>query len=183
MKQFASVVGRLSEDMDKIAGFCIFGVMLLVVGNVLLRAVFKRPILGTYEMVGYLTALGISFSLAHCALQKGHIALDFITEKFPEVMRTVNQAIIHSIALGFWGLSALYISKYAKNMMASDVVSPTAQIPVYPFVMLVGFGLLCLCLVSLVGLVESAGKVFVNITAVRAFSRPEILKCMRKASR
>jgi TRAP-type C4-dicarboxylate transport system permease small subunit len=183
MKQFLGLVGRLSRDMDKIAGFCIFGVMLLVVSNVFLRAAFRKPILGTYELVGYLTALGVSLSLANCALQQGHIALEFIVDKLPDVIRTGAQAVTHSIALVFWGLSAWNIAKYAQSMLASGVVSPTAQIPVYPFIFIVGVGLLGLCLVSLADLTESVGKILANTTVPMTFSSPKFSEYARKVAR
>lgn len=149
MKKFGGIVEGLSRTLDIIAGACLAGVMLLVVSNVLLRQILNRPILGTYEIVGYLTALGISFALARCSMQNGHIALDYIVNKLPKQLRMGAEIIVNACSLCFWVLSSWHLFKYGQSLMASGVVSPTAQVPVYMVVYLIGIGLFALCLVPL----------------------------------
>lgn len=163
MKKFTGMVERFSREMDKMAGFCIVGVMILVVANILLRKIFKLPILGSYELVGYLSALAASLALASCALQNGHIALDYIVNKFPGKIQTVTSIFVNFIALCFWGFTAWHLGIYAQNLMVNGVVSPTAQLPVYPVVLLIGFGLVGLCLVSIVRLFECSGTLLAGM--------------------
>lgn len=159
MKNLSGFVAGLSRMLDRIAAICIVFIMVLVVGNILLRVFIGSPILGTYEYVGFLTAAMIGLALASCALQNGHIAVSFVLEKFPTKMQAVVDIIMNIFALSFWGLSAWYIGKYANSMTVSGVVSPTTQTPFYPFVYLVSFGMMALCLVLLLRLVESIKKV------------------------
>lgn len=56
--------------------------MLLIVANIFLRTVLNHPILGTYELVGFLTAVGVALALAHCAFKDGQIAVSLIMERF-----------------------------------------------------------------------------------------------------
>lgn len=183
MRKFVRVVERLSLEMDKAAGFCIAAVMVLVVCNVILRKVFKQPILGTYELVGYLTALGVSLALASCAFQNGHIALDYLVNKFPEKIRALLNMGINLTVLCFWGFSSWHVGKYAQNLMENGVVSPTAQIPVYPFVLLIGLGLVGLCLVSLVRVWEYSGILLADLTLFKLPRQPGIIEDVRKAVR
>jgi TRAP-type C4-dicarboxylate transport system permease small subunit len=162
MKNFSGLVAGLSRLLDKIAALCMISVMVLVVANILLRALLGRPILGTYEYVGFLTAAMIGLALASCALQNGHIAVSFVMEKLPARIQACVDIIINVFALSFWGLAAWYTGKYASGMTASGVVSPTTQTPFYPFVYLVSFGLLALCLVLLAGLFESIKRAAIN---------------------
>ncbi|SFR08390.1 TRAP transporter small permease [Desulfoscipio geothermicus] len=162
MKKFSGLVAGLSRLLDRIAALCIVSVMVLVVANILLRALLGRPILGTYEYVGFLTAAMIGLALASCALQNGHIAVSFVMEKLPARIQACVDIIINVFALCFWGLAAWYTGKYANGMTVSGVVSPTTQTPFYPFVYLVSFGLLALCLVLLAGLVESIKRAAIN---------------------
>lgn len=162
MKQFTGLVTGLSRVLDRIAGFCMVAVMLLVVTNILLRAVFNRPILGTYEYVTFLTAVTIGLALAHCAVQNGHIAVSFVIEKLPGKIQAAVDVVMNIIALLFWSLCAWQVGKYANTLAVSGVVSPTTQMPFYPFIYLVAFGLVALCLVLLVKVVESFKKVAFN---------------------
>jgi hypothetical protein len=68
MKGFTGLVNWLSRVLDVILGLLLAGVMLLIVANILLQTLFKSPVLGTYEYVGFLTAALIGLSLANCAV-------------------------------------------------------------------------------------------------------------------
>jgi len=159
LKQFSGMVKGASSIMDKIAGVCIFSVMLLIVANIILRVIFSQPILGTYEMVGFLAAMGVSFALAHCALQDGHIAVSFIMERFSPKVQSIVGVLINAISLVFWTVAAWYLGKFGLAMKMKGLVSSSAEIPVYPFIYLVAFGVLGLCLVLLFKLLVSLQKV------------------------
>lgn len=155
---FASCVKSLSQWLDRIAGFCLAGIMVLVVSNIILRVIFNSPILGTIDYVGFLAAMAIGLALAYCAVQNAHIAVDFVVERFPHKLQAVVDSLINTIALGFWGLVSWQIWKYAQSLAASGVVSPTTQTPFHPFVYLVSLGLFTLCLVLLVRLIDSVKR-------------------------
>ena len=101
------LLSKATKFLDQIAGLAIIAVMLLVVANVILRATVGRPILGTYEFVGFLTAIIIGLALAHCAFQNGHIAVDFIMKKFPDKVKVPVDFFIHLVSLVFLALSSL----------------------------------------------------------------------------
>lgn len=147
MKHLAGVVKGVSSILDKLAGLCFFSVMLLIVANIILRTVFNQPILGTYELVGFLTAMGVALALAHCAFQDGHIAVSFIMERLPRKIQFITAVFVNSVSLVFWASAVWALGKYGFAMKIRGLVSPSAEIPVYPFIYLVAFGLLGLCLV------------------------------------
>lgn len=160
--QLAGMVTGLSRLLDKIAGFCLVAVMALVVSNIILRVLFNRPILGTVEYVGFLTAMAIGLSLAYCAVQNAHIAVNFVVDKFPVKLQAAVDTVMNLAALGFWSLAAWHIWEYAQSLAASGVVSPTTQTPYYPFVYVVSLGLSALCLVLMVRLVDSLKRMAFN---------------------
>jgi TRAP-type C4-dicarboxylate transport system permease small subunit len=164
MKSLAGIVQRTSRIMDKLAGICFFSVMLLIVSNIILRGIFNKPILGTYEVVGFLSAMGIGFALAHCALQDGHIAVDFIFTKLSPKTQTRLDIILSTLVLLFWSAVFIYLIKYARHMMAKGMVSPSAEIPVYPFILMIGLGLMGLCAVLLYKLMVSLKGVLAHFS-------------------
>jgi TRAP-type C4-dicarboxylate transport system permease small subunit len=135
-------------------------VMVLIVANIILRAVFKSPILGTIDYATFLTAVMIGLSLAYCAVQNAHIAVDFVMERLPLKIQAVIDMFMGMLSLSFWSLFAWQTAIYANRMASRGVVSSTTQTPVYPFIYLVAFGLFVLCLVLLSNTVESCRKVF-----------------------
>jgi len=179
MGKFTGLVTGLSRILDKIAGLCMVSIMVLVVANILLRGLFNRPILGTYDYVVFLTVLTIGFSLAHCAVQNSHIAVSFVLERFPRRVQAAVDLIMNAAATFFWVLCAWQIGVYAEKMAQSGVVSSTSQIPLYPFIYLVALSILALGLVLLVKTMESAQKAFLpsislllpGVKAVEAMKR------------
>lgn len=149
MRHFTDLVKGVSQAFDKLAGLCIFSVMLLVVANIIMRTVFNQPILGTYELVGFLTATGVALALAFCAFQNGHIAVSFILDRFPKKFQAGVEIIVNAVSLLFWAGAVWSLARYAEAMKLKGLVSPSAEIPVYPFIYLVAFGLSGLCLVQL----------------------------------
>jgi len=182
MKKFTGLVTRLSRTLNNIAGFCMVFVMALIVVNILLRVLFKHPILGTYEYVVFSTAVMIGLTLAYCATQNGHLAVDFIVERLPLKVQAVTDTLMNIAALLFWVACFWQTCKYAQTMSVSGVVSPTTQTPLAPFIYLVALGLLALSLVLLVKAIESMQKAFSFLSV--SISAPNVgaVKSIQKAA-
>lgn len=158
MDKVSDLVARVSRFLDRLAGLCLVSVMALVVGNILLRALFKSPITGTYELVSLLTAIVVGLALASCAVQNGHIAVGIVVDQLPCRWQSIFDALVNVAAMSFWAVIAWHISKYAYIMDISGVVASTTQIPLSPIIYLVALGVAGLCLVLLVRFVDSLRK-------------------------
>lgn len=139
---------------DAVAGACLLGVMLLVSANIVLRAAWKNPILGTYEYVGFLTSLAVGLAVAHCALKNGHIAVGFLVAKLPARIRGIVDGTTNTVAAVFFGFTVWHMLDYARSFVASGEVGLTTRVPFYPFVYGVAVSLALLCLVLLLRAVE-----------------------------
>lgn len=158
MKKLEVFTAKAGQLLDNIAGWGIVATMLLVVVNILLRSVANSPIQGVYEIVGFLTAVVIAFGLAWCAVQKSHIAIEFIVEKLPRKV----QNTIHLIS-GFMIMVLLLFISYRLfhhgfKVIASGEVSATAQIPFFPFIFMVALGFSMLFLVEFVNVMKGVQK-------------------------
>ena len=154
MKQLTTIIGKITSSLDLLAAVCFFAVMVLIIANILLRTIFSQPILGSYELVGYLTAVGVSFALAHCARMGGHIAVDFVVTRLPATMQKVVSVLVTTVSVCLWGVVIWSMFTYAGSTRATGLVSATAEIPVYPIIGLVTVGLLGFVLVLLLQLVQ-----------------------------
>ena len=147
-------VQQLAQGLDRVARFATVLLMALVVTNIILRFTW-RPLLGTYEFVSFLSAVVISFALAYCAIQGGHIAVTLFVDHLPRRVQAIIDIIVGVISITFFGLTVWQITLYATDMVISGEVSPTTRTPFYPFVYGVAFGFLVLCLVLLVDLIKA----------------------------
>ena len=142
-------VARLSDSANWVAAFAVVFMMAITTADVILR-VFRHPILGTYEIVGFTGAVVIAFSLPYTSIQKGHIAVDFLIQKLPRSARVVINVINAFISLVLFAVIAWQCALYANNLHKSGEVSATLQMPTYPFLYGISLGCILLCVVLLV---------------------------------
>ncbi len=117
----------------------IAALMLLVTLNVILRAVFNSPIMGTYDFTGFLTTVLIGFGLAQCAIKDGHIEITLFTDKMGRKARNAITSvgrIISSIVLAIYTYS-LY--QLATRYLKANELSVTSKTPICIFVYALSF--------------------------------------------
>jgi TRAP-type C4-dicarboxylate transport system permease small subunit len=154
MEKLEALVIKFSRLLDNMAGWGIVATMLLVVVNILLRTVANSPIQGVYEIVGFIIAVVIAFGLAWCAIQKAHIAIEFIVEKLPVKAQNAVQ-LVSGFAITILLLFISYrVFHHGVKVIASGEVSASAQIPFYPFIFLAALGFLLLFLVELMNVLK-----------------------------
>ncbi|MCL1913215.1 MAG: TRAP transporter small permease subunit [Eubacteriaceae bacterium] len=145
MQNNNSIIKKIFGITDKLAGACFFFVMALVLSNIILRNFFRFPITGTLDMVGLFTATGLGLALANCEMNNGNIAMDIVVEKLSIRAQKVIESVLYVISLGFWVIVAWRVFIFANTSYINGRVTPTASIPIYPFIFLLGFNILCLC--------------------------------------
>lgn len=149
MQKFATVVIKLSHITDILAGSILAATALLVVANILGRTLLNRSILGTYEMVGFLTAAVVGLALARCAIENSHIAVGFLMERLPLPAQRLVEIIINGPVFLFLLFATYNLFAYGTRIAVSGEVAPTTQLVFYPFIYLVALGFLVLALTVL----------------------------------
>jgi TRAP-type C4-dicarboxylate transport system permease small subunit len=158
MKKAGKIIVALSHYLVVLSSICMVAMMLLIVSNVLMRVLFKSPIFGTFEYVGFLTALVISFAVANCGVKNGHVAVDLFIDKFPRKVQRIIDFILGIMSTYFLGLFTWHMIKFGSSLMQSGEVSSTTRTPLHFFVYLVAFGLFLLTVVVLfktIGLIDT----------------------------
>jgi TRAP-type C4-dicarboxylate transport system permease small subunit len=143
----------LSKVLSHIAGIMLTVMMLLTVVDVLFRS-SGYPFVGTYEIVSLLLALVIGFGIPQVSLDKGHVFMEFLLERFPQrgkdVMNTFTR-VLCIILFAFIGYNLFIVGA---GYHATGEVSPTIKLPFYPIVYGVGVCCLLECLVFIFGIVR-----------------------------
>lgn len=146
--RYETFVVKLSQAFAWVSGAAVVAMMLLIVGNGIIR-IFSKPILGTNEIVGWLAALSVSFALGYTQLHKGHVDIDLLVTKFPHRLQKLLRIMVAFLSLVFFSIVGWQLFQYAMNLATNQNVSQTLGIIYYPFVILSSLGFAVFVLVLL----------------------------------
>lgn len=147
-------IAKMSELLDEVAKMTMLGLMFLIVINILMRRMFNKPFVGAYDLVSVLILIAVVLALGNCAIQKGHIAIDFIVERFPLWLQKLIDITMNLASLIFLALFTYHTAKHAYLTAISGDVTSTLKIPHYPFIYIASLGYLLLCVIILVDLMN-----------------------------
>ena len=148
----------LTKILLWIGGAGLVAMLLLIVADVIGIKVFSKPVPGGLEIVSFLAVIAIAFSVAHTQVMRGHVAVDFIVEKFPRRLRMVVEIITLVFSVCLFAVMAWYSFKYAGKLKSTGEVSMTQKIPFYPFVYAMAVCFVVTFIVLVRDLVQSIAK-------------------------
>lgn len=143
LRKLADVVNRAVRPAVTVLNGAGLGVlaamMVLTAGDVILRYVFNRPIIGSFDLTEYMMAVAVSFGLAYCALLKGHVRVDLFVSRFPERAQAVIDSITGLLSIFLFSMITWQSFVYMKLLFDSGLKSMVLLMPRFPFA-----GLVCL---------------------------------------
>jgi len=144
----------LNKAMIYIAGVMLGAIVILTCSNIFLRVVWV-PIKGTFELVGYIGAVAIAFALGYTQIQKGHIAVDILVNRFPVPVQRTLRRINALMLMVLFALVAWQIFGHATTLWKTGEVTETLQIIYFPFTYGVALGCAALALAFLAECLKS----------------------------
>jgi len=154
ISRFEECVTRLSRVLDQIAGWSLVAMMSLTVADVILRF-FRRPILGTYEIVGLMGAVVIAFAMPHTTLQRGHVAVEIVVSSLSTSTRAIVSLVTRILSIILFALIAWECFRYGNDLKAAGEVSMTLRLPFYPILYGIAFAAAVVCLVIFSRILQS----------------------------
>ena len=142
-------VRRMCRLLLLIAGLTLAFMLVFTLVDVSMRA-FGKPIVGDYEVISFLGAVVVGFSVPYTSFLKGHVTVDFLLEMVPKnTSDTIRLATrVLSIALFLWmGWNFVVMSL---DLIQSKEVTPVFKVPFYP----ISLGLAFTCLIQCLTLVS-----------------------------
>jgi TRAP-type C4-dicarboxylate transport system permease small subunit len=129
LNNFLRIVTRI---LDLIGSAALTLMMLLTVTDVVMRT-FGHPIIGTYEIVGLLLSVVIGFTIPKVSYDEGHVFMDVLLDRLRPAQRNVLVIFTRILCLLlFFSIGCKLISA-GNEFRTSGQVSPTLQLPFYPF--------------------------------------------------
>jgi TRAP-type C4-dicarboxylate transport system permease small subunit len=155
MKLFLKTVEAISRVLNIVAGGSLVFLMLLTIVDVVLRG-FKRPIVGTYELVAFAGAVVIGFSMPLTSWFRSHVYVDVLIAKFSRRVRNAFNVVTRVVVIGLFAVIGWNLIKYGTDLRKSGEVSLTLQVPFYP----VAYGLAVCCFVQCLVMACAVVKIF-----------------------
>lgn len=128
-----------------LAAACIFLILTIftAVANMILRP-FGHPITGSFELMGYGSAIITALGLGLSQEKKSHIAVDILFRHFSRTLR--KRLYFAGLLLsGFFFLAvSARLFQFALDLRENGELSETLMLPFYPVAMIVSLGLLVL---------------------------------------
>ena len=147
MGSFNETIEKSSRMLHYISLAGLVLVMVILIANILMRAIFSIPIFGSVEMIQYLNLVIVVCALAFTELGNGNIMITMVHEivkpKVANVLVMINRLVATVMAGGIAYVMILYL----KRIYDSNGTTQSLQMPVWIFILfiVIGFILLAFC--------------------------------------
>ncbi|GAB6146084.1 TRAP transporter small permease [Desulfocicer niacini] len=132
--------------------------MFLTALDVGLRYLFNRPLAGAFELVEYMMAIIVPFSIVYCAYEKAHVSVELILERFPLGVQRFFDLFTTAVSIIFVSLIAWQNFLYIGECYVSEMTSAVLLIPAYPFAVPLAIGILTFALILLLHLSQALSE-------------------------
>jgi TRAP-type C4-dicarboxylate transport system permease small subunit len=153
MQKFLDIVYKASKGLNTIAAVMLAFMILLTVADVILRSA-RMPIVGTYEIVGLLSAILIGFSIPLTTWIRGHIRVDFFLMYLPPIARRIVNIVAKCLGVGLFLLIGWNLIIFGMDLAKAGEVTITRHIPFYPVLYAIGASCFFECLVLFCDIVK-----------------------------
>jgi len=154
LRSLAAVSAVVSRGLAALAGVALVAMMVFTAGDVVLRSL-GRPVAGSFEVIGWLSASAMALALGYVQLHRGHVAMTLVSSRLKGRAAALMDVVNGALALALFGLAAYHVVRYAGVLQDSGSLSETLKVIVYPWVYVLGLGFAGLALALLADLAQS----------------------------
>jgi TRAP-type transport system small permease protein len=133
----------LSRMAAYVSSVTIGVIMMLTVADVFMRYVFKRPITGSTEITEFMMVI-LLLSIVPAAMAHRHITVDVFTERLTPKGQAFFDAIMLLASSWLVVIMSWRAFKACFFMINNDVRSPTLDVSIYPFYIVVAIAFILL---------------------------------------
>lgn len=148
VKFIIALCSWLNDKSLSFAAFFLTAMVFLSCGNIFLRIIWM-PIKGTYELLGFFSAMVAGLALGYAQLKKSHTSVDILTSRYPARLKKAVSGINYIICSLFFAIGGWQVCVWANTLRKSGEVTETLRIFYYPFTFLLGVGFFLLALADL----------------------------------
>ncbi len=150
---------RVTYLLNTVAAGMLILMVLLTVADVSLRYFLDHPIQGTYELTELMQVVLVAFALGYCAIQKGHVSVEFLIEYLSPRVKAAVASIVNFLSVGLFAIATWASILQVKITWDGNLVSGILRLPIFLFVGVIVLGNAALCLVLFVDFLQSLRSV------------------------
>ena len=151
---------RFVRMVEGTAGLLLLTVALATFATVVLRKLFNYSPPDWFDLAQLLLGISIFWGIASACYRNGHILVDLVWEFLSSRGRRILDITATSILLVFMAALTLMLADAIRDTAAGNVLTMELKLPVWPFHLLAGVGIL-------------AGTILTAVRLVRLCSRGE----------
>ena len=159
MKALDALSAFVNRAMAAVAGLALIAMMLFTVADMVLRGL-GRPVAGSYEVIGWMSATAMALALGYAQLHRGHVAINLVVNLLGPRTRALVDALVGLASLLLFVAVAWYVGSYGVVLHQSGSLSETLKAIVHPWVYVVAIGCGGLALALLAALARALARVF-----------------------
>ena len=141
-----------------VASVALMVMMVIVVGNSVGRALFRKPIFGTIEIAGLAGVVVVAAAVGFAELEQRNVVVDVVANRFKSHTRAIADAFTLFLSLGMVAFMLWAIFNDALNSVAVREITLTTGILTAPFKFIWAIGVIILCLFLLQHMIEAIRK-------------------------
>lgn len=166
MKRLLSVIDWISMWSGKATSWFTIVVILMVIYEIVMRYVFHRPTIWASEGMILLCAILYVIGGAWTLLEKRHVKIDFIYERFSPRQQAILDVITFFFFALYMGMMLWATSKYAwESVQLTERSGSPWNPPVYPIKIALALGVLLILLQGIANFVRDLRAVIKGSTS------------------
>jgi TRAP-type C4-dicarboxylate transport system permease small subunit len=154
--RFTSILNR---GLACMAGISLVAMVLVTVGEMVFR-MFGKPMAGTVETIGWLSAVTTAFALGYTQIHQGHISIDLFTRRLGPLLQVTVSMLVYLASTVLFVIVTWNVFRHAGVLRETGSLSETMKVIVYPWVYMVSVGCAGLTLALIVDFLKSCIRVF-----------------------
>ena len=159
MSLFDRFISILNRGLAYAAGISLVAMVLVTVGEMVFR-MFGKPMAGTVETIGWLSAVTTAFALGYTQIHQGHISIDLFTRRLGPLLQVMVSMLVYLASTVLFVIVTWNVFRHAGVLRETGSLSETMKVIVYPWVYLVSLGCAGLTLALIDDLLKCCIRVF-----------------------
>jgi TRAP-type C4-dicarboxylate transport system permease small subunit len=128
-----SVLEKVSQWFNRLAIVAMAVLLVLTVIDVVGAKVFRWPLPGAVEVTSLVALIIAAFALPLTQMLRGHIEIEIFVIMFSKRVQAIISCVIALLALALFIVITWQIFDFSRAAQLSGRVTPTQEIPLYPF--------------------------------------------------
>ena len=159
MSLFDRFISILNRGLAWVSVISLVAMVLVTVGEMVFR-MFGKPMAGTVETIGWLSAVTTAFALGYTQIHQGHISIDLFTRRLGPLLQVMVSMLVYLASTVLFVIVTWNVFRHAGVLRETGSLSETMKVIVYPWVYLVSLGCAGLTLALIVDFLKSCIQVF-----------------------